>query len=158
MGLFAAPLCRPLPTISASSSLLCKFFWALQKIFPALYDKLLPERGENPSSSKGFHLLATIYLLAFSFSFSFEQQSRIMCWEQTKPRACLWWEQRASSPPSRENDGALSLVAGEQSWKSTVSFCEKPRNVPALASSDRKGFPLKAELQKNGNRETCLQG
>lgn len=80
-----------------------------------------------------------------------------MCWEQTKHRACLWQEQRASSPPAQENDGSLGLAAGEQSWKSTVSFCEKPHNVQVLVSSDRKGFPLNVELQKNGNRET-LQG
>lgn len=75
-------------------------------------------KGENPSS-KGFHLLATIYLLAFSLSFLSEWQSSIVCWEQTIPRACLLWEQRVSSPSALENDGG----AWPRCWWTTVKGC-----------------------------------
>lgn len=84
----ALPLCHHL-------SLLWNLSWALQNFFPLLHDQLAP-RGENPASSKGLHLLLTIYCHASRLSFLSKQQSNIML-EANKNSVSLVVDQRVKA-------------------------------------------------------------
>jgi len=66
----------------------------------------------------------TVYLLAFSLSFLSEQQSSIVCCEQTKPRARLLLEQRMSSPADQENDGGACPHCWRAKLKGCFFLCE----------------------------------
>lgn len=79
MGVVPASLCRPLLSISATISPCFETFLGLSRsFFPVLQDQLVPGKRRKSCSSKGFHLIVTIYLHAFSLSFLPKKQSSIM--------------------------------------------------------------------------------